>query len=55
MITEVNAVTEPTERSICPAVMSIVPGAATTPITATAVKMLSQLSQLRKYCERSAK
>src|SRR4051794_33579849 len=35
--------------------MSMVPGAATTPITATAVKMLSQLSQVRKYCERTAK
>jgi hypothetical protein len=29
--------------------MSIVPGAATMPITATAVRMLSQLSQARKY------
>src|ERR1700736_3786535 len=47
-ITDVNAVTEPTDRSNWPAVISIVPGAATIPITATAVTMLIQLSQARK-------
>src|SRR4029077_18054092 len=48
-ITDVNAVIEPTERSNWPAVINSVPGAATIPITETAVRMLIQLSHWRKY------
>ena len=50
-ITDVNAVIEPTDRSNWPAVINSVPGAATIPITETAVTMLIQLSHARKYCD----
>ena len=43
-----NAAPDPTDRSKLPEISRTVPGAAMIPVTAIAVRMFSQLSQLRK-------